>query len=168
MNPDPVTLAVSKPPPAGAANKRGAARLAAVQALYQMDVGDAMLDDVLAQFRQYRLGQEIDGVRYRPADNDFFDHIVTGVVRHQRALDPRIHGALENDWPLSRLDATLRAILRAGAYELRDRHDVPARVVIAEYLDIARAFYTAPEPGLVNGILDRLGRAWRIREMGAP
>jgi N utilization substance protein B len=146
------------------ANQRGAARLAAVQALYQMDLGGATLPEVLAEFETYRLGREVDGEQYRNADAAFFRDIVSGVVRDQRALDPAVHEALAVDWPLARIDTTLRAILRSGAYELSGRTDVPARVVIAEYVDIARAFFDGEATGMVNGVLDRLAHTLRPAE----
>lgn len=144
------------------ANQRGAARLAAVQALYQMDIGGATLPEVLAEFESYRLGKEVDGEQYRNADPAFFRDIVSGVVRNQQMLDPIVHTTLTGDWPLARIDVTLRAILRAGAYELSSRADVPARVVIAEYVDVAKAFFEDEEPSMVNGVLDALAR--RLRE----
>jgi N utilization substance protein B len=146
------------------ANQRGVARLAAVQALYQMDVGGATLPDVLAEFVTYRLGREVDGEQYRDADATFFRDIVSGVVRDQRALDPAVHEALADDWPLARIDTTLRAILRSGAYELSHRADVPARVVITEYVDIAKAFFDGEATGMVNGVLDRLAHTLRPAE----
>ncbi|KQT88440.1 transcription antitermination factor NusB [Aurantimonas sp. Leaf443] len=147
--------------PVKPANKRGAARLAAVQALYQMDVGGTPLLETVAEYESFRLGQEIDGETYRDADAAWFRDVVSGVVRGQTALDPLIHTSLPDDWPLSRLDTTLRAILRAGAYEVVNRRDVPVAVVITEYLDVARAFYNADEPGLVNAVLDRIARRTR-------
>jgi N utilization substance protein B len=146
------------------ANQRGAARLAAVQALYQMDLGGATLPEVLAEFESYRLGKEVDGEQYRNADPAFFRDIVAGVVRDQAALDPIVHTTLTGDWPLARIDVTLRAILRAGAYELSSRADVPARVVIAEYVDVAKAFFEDDVPGMVNGVLDALARQLRPDE----
>lgn len=143
------------------ANQRGAARLAAVQALYQMDLGGATLSDVIAEFESFRLGKELDGEQYRDADAAFFRDIVGGVVREQKTLDPIVHSTLAANWPLSRIDVTLRAILRAGAYELANRADVPARVVIAEYVDVAKAFFEGEVTSLVNGVLD--GLAHRIR-----
>ena len=140
------------------ANQRGAARLAAVQALYQMDVGRQTLEDTLAQFSAHHLGREIEGEQYLPADADFFRQILRGVVKFQRELDPAIDNALTDDWPVTRVDATLRAILRAASWELLRRQDIPARVVISEYLDIARAFYEDDATGLVNGVLDRITR----------
>jgi len=149
------------------ANRRGAARLSAVQALYQMDIGGATLDDVIAEFESHRLGQELDGVRYLNADAKFFRDIVSGVVANQRRLDPLIHAALAHGWPLVRIDATLRAILRCGALELTERDDVPARVVITEYVDVAKAFFDEDEPKVVNGVLDRLAREARPAEFAA-
>jgi N utilization substance protein B len=140
------------------ANQRGAARLAAVQALYQMDVGRQTLEDTLAQFGAFHLGREIEGEQYLPADADFFRQIVRGVIRHQIDIDPSVDNALK-DWPMARIDATLRAILRAGAFELLRRRDIPAGVVISEYLDIARAFHDEDAVKLVNGVLDTIARS---------
>ncbi len=151
------------------ANARGAARLAAVQALYQMDVGGVSLDDVVGEFEEWRLGKELDGVRYRDADAAFFRSLVTGVVGHQRELDPKIHLALAKGWPLGRLDVTLRAILRTATWELTSHRDVPARVAISEYVDIAKAFFDGEEARVVNGVLDTLGRQLRPSEFdGQP
>lgn len=146
------------------ANKRGAARLAAVQALYQMEVGGAQLADVLGEFELHRLGKEVDGEQYREADAAWFRDLVSGVVAEQRVVDPFIHKALTEDWPLKRIDTTLRAILRAGAFELMRRKDVPARVVINEYIDVTKAFYEGDEPRLVNGVIDRLAHELRPQE----
>ena len=140
------------------ANKRGAARLAAVQALYQMDVGGTSLLETVAEYESFRLGRELDGDIYREADAAWFRDIVSGVVRAQTTIDPLIHSALTSDWPLSRLDTTLRAILRAGAYEVTSRKDVPTAVIVSEYVDIAKAFYGEEEPRLVNAVLDRVAR----------
>lgn len=147
--------------PVRQANKRGVARLAAVQALYQMDIGGTGLLETTAEYEQFRLGHEIDGAQYREADASWFKAILAGVVTNQKTIDPVINRALPDDWPLSRVDSTLRAILRAGAYELAHRPDVPSAVVVSEYVDIASAFYEAQEPGLVNGALDRIARQLR-------
>ncbi|GHC68337.1 transcription antitermination factor NusB [Limoniibacter endophyticus] len=144
------------------ANKRGTARLAAVQALYQMDIGGAGLLETAAEYEAFRLGKEIDGFTYREADPQWFRAILSGVVENQKSIDPVIHTSLTDDWPLSRLDSTLRAILRAGTYELTKRQDVPVAVIVSEYVDIAKAFYTEDEPKLVNAVLDRVAR--RVRE----
>ena len=146
------------------ANQRGAARLAAVQALYQMDLAGATLPEVLAEFASFRLGKEIDGTQYRDADGAYFRDIVGGVVSDQKSLDPAIHNSLVAGWPLLRVDATLRAILRAGAWELSKRTDVPAKVVIAEYVDIARAFFETDVTAMVNAVLDTLARSMRPAE----
>jgi transcription antitermination protein NusB len=146
------------------ANKRGAARLAAVQALYQMELAGTGLNDILAEFESHRLGGEVEGAQYRPAEAAFFRDIVGGVVREQSRLDPQIDAALARGWPLKRIEAVLRAVLRAGAYELACRHDVPARVVISEYVDVASAFVDHEETGMVNAVLDQLARQLRAAE----
>jgi N utilization substance protein B len=140
------------------ANQRGAARLAAVQALYQMDVGRQSLEETLAQFSAVHLGREIEGEQYLPADADYFRQIVKGVIAGQLEIDPAIEEALADDWPVTRIDATLRAILRSAAYELLRRRDVPPKVVITEYVDIAKAFYGDDAPGMVNAVLDTLSK----------
>lgn len=140
------------------ANQRGAARLAAVQALYQMDVGRQTLEDTLAQFGAFHLGREIEGEQYLPADADFFGQIVRGVTKNQLEIDPAIDKALAEDWPMERIDSTLRAILRAAAFELLRRRDIPARVVISEYVDVARAFFEEDASGMVNAALDSIAR----------
>ena len=141
------------------ANRRGAARLAAVQALYQMDVGRQSLEVTLSQFSAHHLGREIEGEQYLPADADFFRQIVGGVIKSQLEIDPAIDKALTNDWPVSRIDATLRAILRAAAFELLRRQDIPSGVVITEYVDVAKAFYEDDAPKMVNGVLDTIAKS---------
>lgn len=141
------------------ANQRGAARLAAVQALYQMDVGRQTLEDTLAQFSAFHLGREVEGEQYLPADADFFGQIVRGVTKNQLEIDPAIDKALAEDWPIDRIDSTLRAILRAAAFELLRRRDIPARVVITEYVDVARAFFEEDASGMVNAALDSIARS---------
>ena len=113
------------------ANRRGAARLAAVQALYQMDLAGTGLNEILAEFESHWLGREVEGAKYLPAEAGFFRDVVQGVVREQRWLDPLIDQLLDAGWPLKRIDTVLRAVLRAGAYELHRRSDVPARAVVA-------------------------------------
>jgi transcription antitermination protein NusB len=148
------------------ANKRGAARLAAVQALYQMDLAGTGINDILAEFESHWLGGEVEGVQYRPAEAAYFRDIVGGVVREQTRLDPQIDAALARGWPLKRIEAILRAVLRAGAYELACRNDVPARVVTSEYVDVAGAFVDKDETGMVNAVLDQLARKLRGGEFG--
>lgn len=146
------------------ASSRSAARLAAVQALYQMDMTGIDLTDVVAEFEAHRLGQEVEGDQYCTAEAKFFRDLMEGVVREQRQLDPMIDQQLAEGWRLNRVDSILRAVLRSGAFELFMREDVPARVVITEYVDIAHAFFGEDEPKVVNGILDRLARKARAAE----
>ncbi|MBV9704272.1 MAG: transcription antitermination factor NusB, partial [Methylobacteriaceae bacterium] len=115
------------------ADKRAAARLAAVQALYQMEVTGKGINEILAEFEAYWIGGEVEGDRYKPAEVAFFRDIVAGVLDDQLVLDRLVDDTLSKGWPLKRVEAVMRAILRAGAYELRQRADVPARVVIKEY-----------------------------------
>ncbi|MET0967910.1 MAG: transcription antitermination factor NusB [Tardiphaga sp.] len=146
------------------ANRRGAARLAAVQALYQMDVGGSGINDVLAEFESHWIGNEVEGEQYLPAEEAFFRDIVSGVVRDQAKLDPVIDEALSKGWPLQRIEAILRAVMRAGAYELEHRRDIPARVVVSEYVDVAHAFVEGDETGMVNAVLDLIARQFRRDE----
>jgi N utilization substance protein B len=144
---------------------RSAARLGAVQALYQMDMAQTDLTDVLAEFEAR--GVEMDGGEDEPTKVDvkLFRDVVSGVVQHQRTLDPMIDGVLAEGWTLARVDSILRAVLRAGAYELTLRRDIPPKVVISEYIDVAHAFFDNDEPRFVNGALDRLARTARAAEM---
>ncbi len=147
------------------ANKRGAARLAAVQALYQMDLAGTGLNDIVTEFESHRLGGEVEGRQYLPAEAAFFRDIVGGVVREQSRLDPIIDTALSSGWPLKRIEAVLRAVLRAGAYELACRRDVPPRVIVSEYVDVASAFVDRDETGMVNAVLDQLAHQLRADEL---
>jgi len=146
------------------ANRRGAARLAAVQALYQMDIAGTGVNEILAQFESHWIGREVEGEQYLPAEAAFFREIVRGVLEDQRALDPLIDNALARGWPLKRIEAVIRAILRAGAFELKRRGDIPARVVVSEYADVAHAFVERDETGMVNAVLDQLARQLRQSE----
>jgi N utilization substance protein B len=148
------------------ANRRGAARLAAVQALYQMDIAGAGINDVIAEFESHWIGGEVEGEKYLPAEAAFFRDVVSGVVRDQARIDPLIDDALSRGWPLKRIDAILRAVLRAGAYELEHRKDIPGRVVVSEYVDVANAFVDREETGMVNAVLDQIGRQFRPDEFG--
>ena len=149
------------------ANRRGAARLAAVQALYQMDLAATPLNEILAEFESHRLGREVEGDEYLPAEAAHFRDVVRGVVDDQRRLDPMIDEALSKGWPLKRIETVLRAILRAGVYELDRKRDVPARVVVTEYVDVAHAFVDREETGMVNAVLDQLARQLRGAEFDA-
>ena len=160
-SPSDIKAAVKSAKPA---NKRGAARLAAVQALYQMDLTHAPVTEVVGEYENLRLGKDVDGERYVEADASWFRGIVAGVVKEQKAIDPVVHSALTPDWPLTRIDTLLRAILRAGVFELTNRKDVPAKVIINEYVDVAHAFYGDDEPRMVNGVLDSIARQLRAEE----
>jgi N utilization substance protein B len=146
--------------------RRSVARLTAVQALYQLELNrGADPEAVVREFSRHRFGQEIDGDQYGEADPALFSDIVRGVAAGQEQLDAMISSVLTEEWPLPRLDSVLRAILRAGVYELAHRRDVPPRVSISEYTAVAHAFFVGKEPGLANGVLDRLGRTLRAAEM---
>ena len=144
--------------------RRSAARLAAVQALYQMEVTGKGLKETRAEFESFWIGNEIEGVQYKDAETSFFSDILTGVVSAQGPIDRSIDKALTADWPLARIDSVMRAILRAGAYELNERADVPPRVSIKEYVDVAGAFFGAEEAGMINAVLDALARQCRAAE----
>lgn len=144
--------------------KKSAARLGAVQALYQMDVAGTPLHDVFAEFESHWLGQEVEGIEMPDADRRLFRSVVEGVLKEQRRIDPLVDGALAKGWPLKRVEAVLRAVLRAGAFELLEKPDVPARVVIAEYVNVAGAFLDRDETGMVNAVLDTLARDQRPTE----
>jgi N utilization substance protein B len=146
--------------------RRRAARLAAVQALYQMDVAGKGLHEAMADFETFWLGKEVDGVALPAAEANYFRDVLSGVVREQRPIDQTVDKALADGWPLRRIETVLRSILRAGAYELMFRKDVPPKAVINEYVTVAKAFYEGDEPGLANGVLDRIARQERPAEMG--
>jgi N utilization substance protein B len=146
--------------------QRSAARLAAVQALYQIEIAGAGVEQVIAEFTGDRL--EVEGVQLAKPDGSFFAELVRAVCLSQRDLDDMIAAVLTEDWTIERLEVLLRCLLRAGAHELADRPDVPARVIISEYVDLADAFYGEKETGLVNGVLDRLARELRPAELAVP
>jgi N utilization substance protein B len=148
---------------------RTASRVAAVQALFQSDQAGDNPETVIEQFVRHRLGDLAgqDGFedgRIPDAEVPLFQRVVREAVRRQDAIDPLLVEALPDDWPLARIDPVLRALLRAGAAELSMTDGPPAKVVINEYLDIARGFFTGPEPGLANAVLDRLARSLRSAE----
>ena len=145
--------------------QRSAARLAIVQALYQMEVSGKGLNEIFAEFESHWIGREIEGVQYKPAELAFFRDVLQGVLSDQRMIDQHIDRALAGGWPLQRIEAVMRAILRAGAFELHKRPDVPARVVIKEYVDVAGAFFEPVESGMINAVLDRIAREARPGEL---
>lgn len=140
---------------------RSRARLATVQALYQMDLAETDLIEVIEEFRQHRLSGSADGTSMADADQEHFAQVLRGVVKRQREIDPLIDQQLATGWRLARIDSIVRAILRAATFELIELPDVPARVVISEYIEVARAFFEGDEPKLVNGVLDQLARKLR-------
>jgi N utilization substance protein B len=144
---------------------RRGARLAAVQALYQMDVAGKGIVEALAEFETFWIGKEVEGIELPQAEESLFRDILAGVVREQVPIDRAVDEALAEGWPLKRIELVLRAILRAGGYEMMFRKDVPVRVVINEYVEVAHLFYSEEEPRLVNGVLDAIGRKLRAGEM---
>lgn len=155
----------AKKPHVGLGERRSAARLAAVQALYQMDLTQKGLNDIIGEFERHWMGKEIEGDLYKPTDSSLFRTVVQGVLDQQKRIDPTIDALLAKGWPLKRIETVMRAILRAGAYELMLTPDVPVKVVISEYVDIARAFFEKDETSMVNAVLDRLARDCRGGEL---
>jgi transcription antitermination protein NusB len=152
------------PPPMSQASRsrsRSAARLAAVQALYQQEMEKTPLPVLLHEFHHHRLGATIEDVEYADAEVDFFDDVVSGVHARAAELDALIAGKLAEGWSLARLDKPMHQILRAGAYELLARIDVPTGSVISEYVDVANAFYDKREAAFVNGLLDAVAKEVR-------
>ena len=137
---------------------RSVARLAAVQALYQMEVSGVGVDAVVREFSEHRFDRDVDGEKMAAADETFFAELAKGVVAKQGEVDQAIVKRLASGWRLDRLDATARAVLRAGAFELMHRPDVPTEVVIDEYVEIAKSFFEGPEAGFINGALDAIAR----------
>ena len=141
---------------------RSAARLAAVQALFQIEMTDADWRAVVREFDEHRLGAEIEGDRYREADPAHFKATVEGVIDHQVTIDQLTDRALVERWPLGRIDPTLRALFRAAGAELSAREDIPPKVVIGEYVDVAKAFFPdGREAKFVNAVLDHMAREAR-------
>lgn len=140
---------------------RSAARLAAVQALYQIDMEGTLLTMLLDEFHRHRLGAEIEGEQYVQAEVAFFDDVVKGVDARRDEIDELLSGKLAEGWRLERLDKTMLQILRAGAWELLARADIPTATVISEYVDVAHAFFEAREAKFVNGVLDAVAKAVR-------
>lgn len=145
---------------------RSAARLAAVQALYQQEMEGIPLPRLLHEFHEHRLGATIEDAEYVKAERGFFDDIVSGVAARGAEIDEAISAKLASSWTLDRLDRPMRAILRAGTYELIARPDVPVGSVISEYVDVAHAFFDKRESGFVNGLLDAIAREVRPARAG--
>jgi N utilization substance protein B len=147
--------------PSARARSRSAARLAAVQALYQREMENTPVPSLLHEFHHHRLGATIEGAQYEEAEVAFFDDVVAGVGAREAELDELIASKLAKDWSLHRLDRPMRQILRAGAYELVARVDVATGTVISEYVDVAKAFYDKKEASFVNGLLDAVAKEVR-------
>jgi transcription antitermination protein NusB len=144
---------------------RSASRLAVVQALYQMELSGQDCETALREFIAHRLGHEIEGQTYAEADEKYFSEIVRGVVERQGEIDRAIARFLVKEWPFDRIDATMRATMRAAAFEMIDRHAVPARVVVSEYLNVASAFFgKGEEMAFLGGLLNRMAREMRPTE----
>lgn len=155
-------MAARSPSQSQARLARSAARLAAVQALYQMEVSGADWHSVRAEFEMHRLGAEIEGQQYHDADLALFRDILEGVVTRQSQIDKLTDAALVERWPLGRIDSTLRALFRAAGHELIGREDIPPKVTIGEYVDVAKAFFEdGKEAKFVNAVLDHMARAAR-------
>ena len=148
-----------------APSRRQAARLAAVQALYQWQEGQDAPAEIVEQFLKVRTGETGEGGMRRDADRPLFKDVVEGTASHRDELEKTVSGALAQDWTWARIDRLVRAILLAGSYELVHRHDVPARVVINEYVEVAHAFYDKGEPNFVNSVLDRVARQARSADL---
>ncbi len=145
--------------------ERSAARLAALQALYQLEITGTTPDEVIEEFIEHRFGGVTEnGIPEH--DHAFFSDLVHGVLKHQVEIDRSVAQSLASGWTLARIDSTLRALLRSASYELVARRDVPAKVVIDEYVELARDFFEGDEPGFVNAVLDRLARRKRAAEFG--
>ncbi|MED5545590.1 transcription antitermination factor NusB [Novosphingobium decolorationis] len=145
----------------GSKKSRAAARLAAVQALYQFDMEGTPQASLLDEFRRHRLGMEIDDEKFADADIPFFDDVVKGVIARRDEIDEALSAKLAEGWALTRLDKTMLQILRAGAYELMARADVPTGAAITEYVDVAHAFFDEREAKFVNGVLDAVAKSVR-------
>jgi N utilization substance protein B len=141
---------------------RAAARLAAVQALYQHEMEGTAIPALLHEFHSHRIGATIEDVEYAEAEIDFFDDIVKGATARAGEIDLAIERKLASGWTLARLDKPMKAILRAGTYELMARADVPVGAVITEYVDVAHAFFDRREAGFVNGLLDNIAKEVRV------
>jgi len=145
-----------------------AARLLAVQALYQRALSQQSSEEVVREFLQHRVEEEVEGLKHGAVNRDLLRELVEGVAREEGTLDDMIAAVLDEDWTLERLEILLHMLLRAATFELSDRLEVPARVVISEYVDLANAFYDGRETAFVNGLLDRLAHVLRAEEFDGP
>lgn len=145
--------------------RRSAARLAAVQALYQMDIAGGEANSVVGEFAQYRLGEDVEGVAIVEADRELFGDIVLGVTAHRADIDDRLRSVLTGIWTLDKLELLVREILRAATYELMQRSDIDPPLTISEYVDLTAAFFSEKEPDFVNSILDQIARGSRSADM---
>jgi transcription antitermination protein NusB len=149
-----------------AGRRRRAARLAAVQALYQLELNPGLgPEGVVREFARHRLSRDLDGEDYGEADEALFSEIVHGVAEDRDRLDEAIAASLSEEWPLARLETILRLVLEAGAFEIVHRPDIPPRVTMSEYVGIAHAFFEGKQPSLANGVLDHLARTLRPAEL---
>ncbi len=149
------------------AQRRSAARLAAVQALYQIELGGGAPESVVREFIEHRLAEQPDEAELAEADPALLATLVAGVASEAALLDDMLSAVLAEGWPVERLETLLKLILRAGAYELGYLPEIPARVVITEYVKLAQAFFAGKEPGLANGVLDRMAHSLRPEEFDA-
>lgn len=145
-----------------------AARLLAVQALYQRALSSQSAAEVLREFLQHRVEEEVEGLKHGAVNRELLRELVEGVAKEEGPLDDMLAAVLDEDWTIERLEILLHVLLRAAAFELSDRLEVPARVVISEYVDLANAFYDGRETAFVNGLLDRLAHVLRAEEFGGP
>lgn len=145
--------------------QRSTARMHAVQAVYQLEINEVRLDDLIQEFQNHRLGHDLDGEPLASADRDFFADLVAGCHKRREELDKLVESGLSLDYAMDRLETLLRALLRVAGYEMLARIDVPARVIIDEYVDLSHAFFSGNEPSLVNAVLDRVGHKVRADEM---
>jgi transcription antitermination protein NusB len=150
--------------------QRSAARLAAVQALYQMDIAGGEANSVVGEFAQYRLGEDVDGVAIVEADRELFGDLVLGVTAHRAGIDDQLRTVLTGLWKLEKLELLVREILRAATYEFMHRSDIDPPLTISEYVDLTAAFFSEKEPDFVNSILDQVARGLGADNMktGAP
>ncbi len=155
-----------KTPTVSRGKRRSAARLAAVQALYQLDIAGGGAEAVVGEFNRYRLGGEVDGAQLIEAEPELFGDLVLGVTQRRTEIDESLATVISESLPFDRLELLLQAILRAGAYEILARQDIDPPLTISEYVDVANSFFVRRESTMVNGILDRLAREARPAEMG--